>query len=1082
MLTEVLMVLILAGGLYSSFTLVREMFPESRPDKVRIVTPYPGATPAEVEKGITQRIEEAIKNIEHIDRIETQVSEGLSTIVVTMTSEADDINDVVNEFKAAVDAIPRDDLPEEAEETRVTKFEPMLPVISIGVYGDVDEGTMKDMGRAIRDDLLLVPGITDVIIEGTRKSEIAVEVEPEKLIEYGISMSEVSSVIRQTNLDLPGGQVRTAQDNVAVRTLGETDDVALIRDTVIRTSPAGEAVRVRDLGRVIDTFEDVDLRGRFNGKRAVSVTVFKTGEQDAIDIANKVRAYIAGRLGQPMQWPWTEHVRSALGLDSQVADVWRQASHDPLRADLKLQIHSNLAHFIEDRLELLTRNGLYGLILVFLSLLFFLNFRIAFWVAAGMVTSICGAIMFMDMVGASLNLISMFGLIVVLGLLVDDAIVVGESVYARIEAGEDPKLAAIKGTEKVTWPVIIAVATTIAAFLPLMFIEGQMGDFMGVLPVVVACALSVSLLEALSILPSHLAKWLKPISRGSAATAKVDGGLGGHPLYRRIRELRYAQRDMLHTWLGRTYEKLLRLATQYRYVTTGAVVAALIVSVGLIAGGKVPFVFIQKMDSETIVTNIEMPVGTPIDRTSEVMGKVEQAVLELPPGELQSIWSVAGSKFNIGESGVTATVNSHLAQCIIELSTIEARHRTSEEIIAELRSKTNDIPGAESIRYLPMQGGPGGAEIEIEVTGERLDDLVAASAAIKAKLAEYRGVFDIDDSFEAGRRELQIELLDSARSLGLTTQYLATEVRGGFYGLEPRTLQRNREDVDIRVRFPENRREHIHELEAMRIITPQGRAVPLTEVARVREGRGFSSIQRVDQRRAVTVSADVDQAQGNTSNITAAIDPYLRQIEEQYPGLRIRYAGQKLETAKSVSSLKRDFLIALALVYVMLAGLFRSYIQGLIVLIAVPFGLNGAVAGHFIMGYPLTILSLIGLVALTGIAVNDALIMVDFINREIADGKGTYEAVIEGGKRRLRPIILTSLTTILGLAPLMMETSFQARFLIPMAISISFGLMFSTVLTLLVVPSLYLMVYDLQRFTRWLWHGRFAAEPVPPTA
>jgi multidrug efflux pump subunit AcrB len=482
-------------------------------------------------------------------------------------------------------------------------------------------------------------------------------------------------------------------------------------------------------------------------------------------------------------------------------------------------------------------------------------------------------------------------------------------------------------------------------------------------------------------------------------------------------------------------------------------------------------VFLQKMDAESIICSIEMPVGSPVERTEDRLMKIEQAIQELPEHEVDTIWTLVGGRLDVGERGATPNNKSHLGQIIIELATVEERDRTSEQVIADLRAKTSSISGINAIKYQTVQGGPSGAEIELEVTGNRMEDLIAAANALKSDLATFTGVYDIDDDFEAGRRELQIELLDSARPLNLTTQMLATEVRGAFYGLEARTLQRPKEDVDIRVRFPEADRTRIHTLESMRIRTPGGRMVPLSEVARVTEGRGYTSLKRVNQKRAVVITADVDQSEANSEEILAALRGPVDQIMHDYPSVTIEFAGNKRETTKSLSSLRRDFLIAILVIFVMLAGLFKSYVQPLIVLTAIPFGLIGAVGGHYVMGYPMTILSVIGTVALTGIVVNDALILVSFVNKEIASGQSIFEAVIAGGKRRLRPILLTSLTTILGLAPLMAEQSFQARFLIPMAISISFGLAFATILTLIVVPAIYLIVEDARWLARWAWYG-----------
>ena len=1054
-LVHILMLSILAGGAYSGLTMVREMFPESRPNTIAVSAVYPGATPLEVEKGVAIKIEEAIKTLEHIDKIESTIGEGTVRVVATLTSDADDLDQAVNEFRAAVDAIPRDELPEEVEEFRVVKFEPKLPVIIVSIFGDADEQALKDAGRRVRDDLLLLPNISSVELSGTRKAELSVEVEPEKMVEYGISLAQVAQAIRLSNIDLPGGQLKTPTQNVAVRTLGETDESRKIAQTIVRTTAGGELVRVSDLGRVVDGFEDSEKAGRFNGEPAASLIVYKTGYQDAIEISEMVRAYVAAKRGEPMEIGFATRLKNAVGLRTAAQKVYEAAKSEPFPADLQILTHNNLARFIEGRLELLTRNGAYGLALVFISLLLFLNWRVAFWVMMGLVLSLCGALILMGWIGATLNLLSMFGLIIVLGLIVDDAIVIGENIYYRVECGDAPRVAAVRGAEEVAWPVIIAVFTTIGAFAPLMFIEGQMGDFMGVLPVVVTCALAVSLIEALSILPAHLAEWMKPVR------SDLDSAPSRNPLARLWRPIREKQQYFVREVMGRYYERLLRLAVDYRYVSVALATSMLIFALGMWSSGRVPFTFIQKMDSETLTADLRMPVGTPVKVTAEAVEALERAALAIP--EIETVYSLVGSRLSIGGAGSTSTNSSHVAISIIELSTVDKRDRSSEEVLAELRAETSRIPGVKSLTYATMQGGPGGAAIDLEITGNHLDDILEAVDEFKSILAGKKGVFDIADDFEQGRREIQIELLESARPLGLTTRALATEVRGAFYGLKARTLQRGTEDVDIRVRFPASRRRSVYELESMRIATPDGHMVPFSEVARLSESRGYASIRRVDQRRAVVVTADVDEALANAELIIASLRPKIAELQNRFAGLRIEFGGAKRETMKSFGSLKRDFPIAIGIVFVMLVGLFKSYSQPLVVLAVVPFGLIGAIGGHWIMDYPLTILSLIGIVALTGIVVNDSLILVDCINKEMRSGRRVHDAVIAAGKRRLRPIILTSLTTVLGLAPLMMEQSFQARFLIPMAISISFGLAFATLLTLVVVPSIFMISVDLKR-------------------
>ena len=1051
-LVNLMLLSILVGGVLCAFTLVREMFPESTPDQVSIVTIYPGATPAEVEKGISIKIEEVIKDIEEIEEINTSIGEGLSMISAVLYNYVEDVDQVVTDIKAAIDTIPREDFPEEAEETRVVKFEPKLPVINIAFYGDMDDKKLKAVGKKLRDDLLGVPGITDVELDGTRNDEISVEVKPERLIEYGLSFPEVGQAIARANLDLPGGQIKTEDANVSVRTLGEKDQAQPIGEIIVRSDVSGKVIRLEDIATVIDGFEDTDVVSRFKGQPAVNLTVFKTASQDAINISKKVKALVAGKTHQPLERDWLARVKYRLGLRDEIEQVYAAAYNDPYQIEGHMQTSTNLARFIEGRLDLLKRNGIWGLMLVFCSLLLFLNWRVAFWVMVGLLVAILGTLVCMKVLGLTLNLISMFGMIVVLGLLVDDAIIVGEHVFHHVENGMAPKQAAVIGTEAVTWPVVCAIITTIVAFAPLVFIEGRMGDFMGVLPVIVMCALTVSLFEALSILPSHLAEWLRPADQ--AHQSHLRSGF-----QRWSAKVRALQSHFLRDRLMDGYERFLRRAISYRYVTMATLGGVLIVALGAILGGRVPIVFLQKMEAETLIGGLKLPVGSPITKTDRAIRVVEQTAMEMP--ELESMYAVMGVQYSL--EGGAAGIATHLGQVIIELSPIEERERTSEDILRYLRTSCSDIPGVNSLKFDAMHGGPGGAAIQVETSGERIEDLVAVAERLKKELAGFAGVFDIDDDFDAGRREVQIELLDSARALGLTTQSLAAQVRAAFYGLEARQIQRDREDVKIMVRYPPEYRRYIYDVESMRIATPDGTLVPFSEVARLKEGRSYASINRKDQKRTVTLIADVDESAGNARQISAALAGVFPEIQAEFPGIELAFGGQSKEFAKSFGSLKKDFTIAVLLIYVILAGLFKSYVQPLIVMAAIPFGIIGVVVGHHLMGFPITILSLIGLVALTGIVVNDSLILVNFINRRRQEGLPVFEAVIDGGRSRLRAIILTSITTILGLAPLLMETSLQARFLIPMGISIAFGLAFATVLTLVAVPSLYIIVLDLKR-------------------
>lgn len=1073
-IVNLVMFAILLGGLWSGLTLIREMFPESRPDRITINTAYPGATPQEIEKGITLKIEEAIKDIDGIDKIVSTVNEGSSTVIAELRTDFDDIDEALREVKNAVDSIPREDFPEEALETIVSKLDPRWPVINVSVFGDMDERTLKILGDRLRDDLLALPGITDVVISGTRADEISVEVRPQKLVEYGVSFMDVARAISATSMDLPGGQLRTRRSNIAIRTLGERDWGEQFYDIVVKSTPDGGAVTLRDVAVVTDAFADVDTAGRFEGKPAVSAIVYKTPKQDAILMSSMIKAMVAGKMGKPLKRDWSNLLLARISGKDELRDIYDEAARNPYPADVSIRTHGDLSRFVKGRLELLSRNGFAGLILVGLSLLLLLHWRVAFWVMSGLVLAIAGSLIAMSLTGQTLNLMTMFGLIIVLGLLVDDAIIVAENVYTKIEQGEKPELAAVRGTEEVTWPVITAIATTIVAFVPLLHIEGQMGAWMGVLPVIVCIALTVSLFEALTILPAHLAHGLHAVSQLDEEEERRRLGWFGTISLR----VRKAQEHFVNRLLITNYEKLLRVAVRYRYVTLAALIGSLLAVGGMVAGGHVPFVFLQKMDSETIIAKLKMDVGTPIEKTSEAFAVVEAAAARQP--EVDFVYTMLGSQ--LSDDFVMPMSQSHAAQAFVEIGPIEDRARNSEQILADLRANTGEIPGVDVLKYETMQGGPGGAAIQLEISGDRMDDLVAVSDRFKDQLAGFEGVFDITDDFDAGRREVQIELCDSARVLGLTTESLAIQVRAAFYGFEARKVQRGREDVKIMVRYPPPYRRQIYDIESMYVATPAGAMVPFRDVARLVEGTGYATIKRKDQKRTVTVQADVDDTITNSNDVIAKLQESFPAVLTEHPGLKLEFGGQKLETAKSFGSVKEGILVSCILIYVILASLFRSYVQPIIIMSAIPFGVIGAVLGHWLMGYPLTMLSMIGLVALTGIVANDSLILVSFINKRIAEGMPIREAVVEAAKRRLRPILLTSATTVLGLAPLLSETSFQARFLIPMGISISAGLVFATVLTLVAVPAFYMIMVDGQKlwagFWGWLLNKEITFEPV----
>ncbi len=1063
-LVNLLMYSIVIGGGYCAFTLVREMFPEIRPKQVMISTPYPGASPAEVEKGITIKIEEQIKNIQGIETIESTIREGSSVIMAKLYNDFDDVDRVVTDVKNAVDSIPRDDFPEEAEETVVARFEPTLPVINVSLYGDMSDEQLKTFGKELRDDLLALPGVTEVTLSGTKRDEISVEVRPEQLQRYGLSFMDISEAIQRGNMDLPGGQIKTGRANLAVRTLGEKDVGVEIADLIVKADSSGRVVRLSDVANVVDGFEDTDLLSRMEGKPGVSVMVSKTSDQDAIEITRKVKAMVAGKMHEPFEVPLLSKLT---GQGRVLNEIYDDAYATPYPKIGSVKTHSDLSVYIEGRLDLLQRNGFWGLVFVFLSLLFFLNWRVAFWVMMGLVLAILGTFCLMQVGGITLNLISMFGLIVVLGMLVDDAIIVGEHIYSKIEQGVEPRLAATVGAEEVTLPVTIAISTTIIAFMPMLFIKGMMGDFLRVLPMIVMFSLAISLFEALTILPSHLAETFE---REARRQKKKNGDKGRIGLW--LDGLRAKQIRFVDSVIKKNYHRLLDRAIEYRYVSVSIALAMLIVAVGMVVGGRVQVVFIQKMDADSLIVALELPVGSTIDQTNEKMRFLENATSDFP--EIKTRFSLIGGQVDMNMQGGDASA-AHLGQMIIELDAGESRERSSDEILRIMRERTANMTGINSLTFRPMSGGPGGAAIQIEISGGNVEELQAVSDRVKTRLLEFDGVYDIEDDFDSGQREVLVELMDSGRALGLTTQSLATQVRAAFYGLEARKIQRDREDVKIMVRYPESQRGMLTDLEQMRIATPAGHLVPICEVASIRDGVGYATIRRKDQLRTITVKADVDDEIANSREVLAVMESNFDEWTRDNPGVKFALGGQTDEFRKSFSSLNRDGSLALAGIYILLVALFKSYTQPAIVMLAIPFGFIGALFGHYAMGYPLTFFSLVGLVALTGIVVNDSLILVCFINERLAEGSDIKDAVMDGGLSRLRAIMLTSITTILGLAPLLTETSFQARFLIPMGISIAAGLAFATLLTLILVPCFCVIEKDFKKAGRSIRDSLFPA-------
>jgi len=1072
---NILMIVFLLAGAFSALTLTREFFPDSTPKSCIVTLPYPGATPEEIEESLVRKVEDKLSELDEVEMLTTSVSEGVASIVV-------EFRDGIRDVKAATDEVERAiatlrDLPDDAERIQVAQFKPVLPVIMLTVAGDAEEEAMKRMIRVIRDEIRSLPGMGDTVLSGVRGYEIRVDVDADALLEFGVPLPQLAQSIGAWLDDIPGGTVRTETGNIVIRAVGVEHEARAIQEIVVFATEEGQVIRVGDLARVREYYVDDRFRTRVRrgggeGGPAANITVYKVGDQDSVRIAEMVRSYVAGRAAAAgdaeavFRPKWNDRLHVLLGGAERGLMSDRLRAYElglrspvPLPVGTSIGTSSDLARFIEGRIDLLMRNAMAGAVLVFMTLLIFLNWRTAFWVGVGLVTALAGTLLFMSIAGVTLNLLTMFGLIIVIGLLVDDAIVVAENIQARHEAHEPAMSAAITGAEQVAWPVVATVISTIVAFLPLLFIRGQVGDLLGALPYVVAFALTMSLIECLLILPSHIGHSLQVRDRREPG-----------PVGRIIMRAERARDAVLHDRIIPAYLSVLRLALRFRYVFFALSVSLLIVAMGLVAGGRVQFEFLPSSDSETVIVEIRMPIGTPLSETEAVVRRIEDVASMMD--ETLVINSLVGVLASVDDtSGVTAAgQGTHLGQLFIELVPVEDREIESSQVIAAIRAGVGPVDEAESIVFSEIQGGPAGRDITIQVTGEDDAAVLRAVTAVRAMLSGVDGVFDISDDDSRGQRETRIQLRPEAAALGLNVRDLARQLRSWLFGFDAYVFSAEREDIDVRIRLDEATRESLYRMENVWVVTPAGRSVPLTEVADFRETQGWNTIRRVDRRRAITVTADT-APDVSPEEVMRAIDGDLRDLRRLNPLVGIETAGRQRQLRKAFGSLPVGFAVAIGLIYVVLAWLFSSYTQPLAVMIAIPFGILGVVGGHLIMGYHMTFLSLIGFVALSGIVVNDSLILVRFFNTERERGLEIAEALVAAGRARFRPIMLTTVTTVLGLTPLMLEQSFQAKFLIPMAISISFGLISATVLILVALPGILLIFDDIRRTGRLLWNG-----------
>lgn len=1015
-------------GVLSFFQIKSEVLPSFSLDKVRVSVAWKGASPEEVEEGACIKVEEAIAGIEGIKKVTSTAIENSCTLVAELVSSVGDARTVMDDIKNAVDRI--DTFPENVERPVISEIKRIDQVLNLALYGDASEAALKWMAEEIKDELLAMAGISQVAISGVRNWEIAIEVSEPTLRRYGLTFERLADTIRKNVLELTGGDIRSSDQRIRIRTLGKLYTGSEFENLAILTRTDGTILRLRDIARVVDGFEDTDKSGRFNGKNAALVIVNKTEDEDALQIAEMVKAYAARK-------------------------------KNSLPKGVFLSPWADTSRLIKDRLDLLLRNGRVGLALVFLSLWLFLSVRLSFWVAIGIPVSLLAALGFVAIAGGSLNMITMFAFIMVLGILVDDAIVVAENIHSRMQRGEEFLRAAIEGASEVAWPVVGTVTTSIVAFMPLFWVDGMIGKFMAILPLAIIAALVASLIESLFILPVHLGHWLRPPQKKSFSER----------LRRRID-------NFVNLWTERLYLPFLSFCLEARYLVIAVAIATFAVTIGFTLGGHVRFLFFPSFDSDFIQAKVLFPEGTPITLTSAAARRIEEAVRSLEgdfrskTGEpiVRNYFTILGEQ--VSRVNKSVVEGSNAAQVIVELLPAERRGIPSATIVSAWRKKCGAIPDVVSLAFGGTQIHPGGKAIEIRFTGSNTLSIRRAAGALKSELKKYPGVHEIEDDFRIGKLELRAELKPQARVLGVSLRDLAVQLRSRFFGLEVLSIQRSRDDVRVKVRYPPEERRTLGNVERARIRTPSGAEIPFYEVADVRFSRGLAEIKRVDRRRVITVTAEVDETRANPAEILASLrKDFFPGLLKRLPSVRLRFEGQARERKDSVGSLMRGFFFAGAVIFLILATLFRSYFQPIVVMTAIPFGIVGAIWGHIIMGFDISMMSLMGIVALSGVVVNDSLVFLDFANRFIGRGMKIEEALMRAGASRLRPIVLTSLTTVAGLGPMLLERSFQAQFLIPMAVSVCFGLVFATAITLILVPVFSLAGNDVARLLGWVWMG-----------
>jgi multidrug efflux pump subunit AcrB len=1036
---NLLMMVFLVGGSMSLMNIRQEEFPSIDTGLIQINVAYPGAAPQEVEQAVCLPLEQALENVENIDTMTSTAREGACAASLQIDPSAD-LNRVLNEVKSSVDGVIG--FPADIEKPIVAAFSPSSTVMSLALTANTDSASLKELAEEVRLELIDLDEISRVDVNYVRPYEISVEISEFTLRQYNLTLNQVATAINNSAMDMPAGTLRTTGGDILLRSKGRMSTGAEYENIIVRSYPDGSQLRLADIASVRDGFEEGYLAARIDGKNTTIIQVYRMGEEDTIESAEIVKGYVA-------------------------------AKTPTLPEGVELSILTDDARALQERISTVSSNAYQGFLLVLIMLALFLRFKLAIWVAAGIPISILGALALFPSFDVTLSSLTIMAFILVLGILVDDSIVVAERVFVYEQRGVSQREAAAEGTLDVSVPVIFGVLTTMAAFLPLLLLEGPLGSFFSVIGVVVILCLLMSLIESQLILPSHLSH------------RRTSGyWLEGNPMVTRWLQIQERISQSLDTFASSTYNKALRKCMDYRYATWAAAISIIVITVGLMASGRIVFQFFPAVEGDRIYASVQMPEGVAVGITEEALQRLEEAAIEVTreldeelaakiadgnapatPGHVvERSLTTLGARVNRGggPGGARPSAGgSHIAEVVLILNPYAQRGEiSSNEVRDRWREKVGFIPDALEVGFVSDSFSAGSA-LSFRLEGREEEGLQSATAELREALARYPGVFDINDSFRAGKQEVQIEILREGELMGFTLDSISRQVRQAFYGAESQRILRGSEQVRVMVRYPENERRSLGSLEDMMLRTPDGGEIPLSSVARLSLGNGYSSINRQDGRRVITVSADVNRSVSTPEQVIQEITAEFETKWRTEYGVGMALGGEAEQSAESLGSLLATYPLALFVIYTLLAIPLKSYSQPLIIMCVIPFGAVGAVIGHFILGQELVFFSLIGIVALGGVVVNSSLLMVDYVNKERDAGHDLHEAIAMAGTARFRPIFLTSMTTFIGLAPLMVNPTPATFFIVPMATSLGFGVLFATVITLFLVPCLYAILEDI---------------------